>query len=229
MDKLQLWHIDEVFESLTTSKHTPAQSADWRGDLGELKSSDAKIMVADGKKSKGSDKEDELLLQDFSRRVSAKSSALFYGNAFIVSSIPIWLYWRIHAIDPASSAIVLALVTIASTWLVAFAYRNTKHVLKHKVAVKRENAVTRDMNKELDSGDKKISRKEKDERILWKKNEVAEYEATTFSIFFNNALFLAILIVCSFYIFRSFSPIVNYVGAMSMAAGIVALLSTGSS
>merc|ERR1739836_252056 len=185
------------------------------------------IMVAD-KKTRSSDKEDEFLLQDFSRRVTAKSSALFYGNAFIVSAIPIWLYWRIHAVDPASSAIILALVTIASTWLVAFAYRNTKHVLKHKVAVKREAAVTKDMNKELDSGDKKISRKEKDERILWKKNEVAEYEATTFSIFYNNALFLAILIVCSFYIFKSFSPVVNYVGAMGLAAGVVALLSTGS-
>merc|ERR1712241_1462103 len=145
-------------------------------------------MVAD-KKTRSSDKEDEFLLQDFSRRVSAKSSALFYGNAFIVSSIPIWLYWRIHAIDPTATAIILAIVTIVSTWLVAFAYRNTKHVLKHKVAV---------------------------------------YEATTFSIFYNNALFLAILIVCSFYIFKSFSPVVNYVGAMGLAAGVVALLSTGS-
>merc|ERR1712226_644163 len=184
-------------------------------------------MVAD-KKTRSSEKEDELLLQDFSRRVSTKSSALFYGNAFIVSAIPIWLYWRIHAVDPAATAIILALVTIASTWLVAFSYRNTKHVIKHKVAVKREAAVTRDMNRELDATDKKISRKEKDERILWKKNEVAEYEATTFSIFYNNALFLAILIVCSFYILRSFSPVVNYVGAMSLAAGVVALLSTGS-
>merc|ERR1712012_1413378 len=136
----------------------------------ELKSLTRKFvkMVAD-KKTRSSDKEEELLLQDFSRRVTAKSSALFYGNAFIVSAIPIWLYWRIHAVDPASSAIILALVTIASTWLVAFAYRNTKHVIKHKVAVKREAAVTKDMNRELDSGDKKISRKEKDERILWKK------------------------------------------------------------
>merc|ERR1712062_158613 len=184
------------------------------------------IMVAD-KKTRSSDKEDEFLLQDFSRQESAKSSALFYGNAFIVPSIPIWLYWRIHAIDPTATAIILAIVTIVSTWLAAFAYRNTKHVLKHKVAVKREAAVTKDMNKELDSGDKKISRKEKDERILWKKNEVAEYESTTFSIFYNNALFLAILIVCSFYIFKSFSPVVKYVGAMGLAAGVVALLSTG--
>merc|ERR1712117_283649 len=121
-------------------------------------------------KSKTFSKEDELLLQDFSRGVSTKSSALFYGNAMIVSSIPVWLYWRVHNIDPASSAFILA-----STWLVAFAYRNTKHLLKHRVAVKREAAVTKEMNAKL-ADDKKISRKEKDERILWKKNEVAEYE-----------------------------------------------------
>lgn len=44
--------------------------------------------------------------------------------------------------------------------------------------------------------------------ILWKKNEVADYEATTFSIFYNNALFLTIVILSSFYLLRSFSPLV---------------------
>merc|ERR1712021_49029 len=214
-------------KNTTLSVSLPTQNFEKKSFEKKIRKKKLVKMVAD-KKLRSSDKEEELLLQDFSRRVSAKSSALFYGNAFIVSAIPIWLYWRIHAVDPASTAIILALVTIASTWLVAFSYRNTKHVLKHKVAVKREAAVTRDMNRELDSVDKKISRKEKDERILWKKNEVAEYEATTFSIFYNNALFLAILIICSFYIFKTFTPVVNYVGAMSLAAGVVALLSTSS-
>ena len=40
-----------------------------------------------------------------------------------------------------------------------------------RVAVKREAAVSKEMNAKL-ADDKKISRKEKDERILWKKNEV---------------------------------------------------------
>jgi translocon-associated protein subunit gamma len=39
-----------------------------------------------------------------------------------------------------------------------------------QIAVKREPAVAKEMSK-LDT-DKKMSRKEKDERILWKKNEV---------------------------------------------------------
>ena len=34
-------------------------------------------------------KEEEMLLQDFSRNVSTKSSVFFYGNSLIVSAIPI--------------------------------------------------------------------------------------------------------------------------------------------
>ncbi|KAJ1527813.1 hypothetical protein ONE63_007759 [Megalurothrips usitatus] len=179
------------------------------------------------KKDQTFTKEEELLLQDFSRNVSTKSSALFYGNAFIVSAIPIWLFWRIHMIDLYSSLISFVIVTLVSTYLVAFAYKNTKFVLKHKVAVKREDAITREMNKNL-ADNKKMSKKEKDERILWKKNEVADYEATTFSIFYNNALFLAIVIFASFYLLKSFTPAVNYVLSVGVAGGLLALLSTGS-
>ncbi len=96
-----------------------------------------------GTTKKGLSKEDELLLQDFSKTVSTKSSLLFYGNAFVVSVVPVWLFWRIHQLDVASLVLLLGLVTVASTWLVAFAYRNTKHLLKHKIAVKREAAVTK--------------------------------------------------------------------------------------
>ena len=34
-------------------------------------------------------REEEILLQDFSRSVTTKSSALFYGNAMIITSIPV--------------------------------------------------------------------------------------------------------------------------------------------
>jgi len=177
-------------------------------------------------KNKQFTREEELLLQDFSRNVSTKSNALFYGNAFIVSAIPIWLFWRIHLMDIISSSPIFLVVTLASTWMMAFAYRNTKFSLKHKVAVKREEAVTLEMNKRL-ADDKKMSKKEKDERILWKKNEVADYESTTFSIFYNNALFLAIVIFASFYVLRSFSPTSNYITSVGLASGLLALISTG--
>ena len=58
--------------------------------------------------------------------------------------------------------------------------------------------------------------------------QVAEYESTTFAIFYNNALFLSVLIFASFYVFpSSVSPTINYVASMGISAGLIALLSTG--
>lgn len=74
--------------------------------------------------------------------------------------------------------------------------------------------------------DKKMTKKEKDERILWKKNEVADYEATNFSIFYNNALFLVLFLGLSFFVLANASANVNYLCAIGGAAGLVALFST---
>lgn len=177
--------------------------------------------------SKKLTKEEELLLQDFSRNVSTKSSALFYGNGLVVSIVPIWIYWRIHQMNPVDSAILFVIGTLLTTYLVAFAYKNTKFVLKHKIAQKREDAVTRDVLKTI-GDDKKMSKKEKDERVLWKRNEVADYEATTFAIFYNNALFLALVLVLSFSVLASLSPSLNYLLAVAGSGGLIALFSTGS-
>jgi len=171
-------------------------------------------------------KDEELLLQDFSRNVSTKSSALFYGNALIVAAIPHWLFWRVHQVDPKDAWFLWIILTAAATWLVAFAYKNTKFVLKHKIAQKREEAVSREIMRQF-ADDKRVSKKEKDERILWKKNEVADFEATNFSIFYNNILFLVLLLILSFFIASSASPNINYIISMGVASGIVALFSTG--
>lgn len=76
--------------------------------------------------------------------------------------------------------------------------------------------------------DKRISKKEKDERILWRKNEVADYEATTYAIFYNNALYLLLMIVLSFFLLSTISSQnVNYVLSVGISSGLVALFSTG--
>uniref|UniRef100_G3NVK5 Translocon-associated protein subunit gamma n=1 Tax=Gasterosteus aculeatus aculeatus TaxID=481459 RepID=G3NVK5_GASAC len=180
---------------------------------------------------KGSNKqqsEEDLLLQDFSRNLSAKSTALFYGNALIVSAIPIWLFWRIWHMDLVQSAVLYAVMTLVSTYLVAFAYKNVKFVLKHKVAQKREDAVSKEVTRKLSEADNRKIRSLFCVVILWKKNEVADYEATTFSIFYNNTLFLVLVIVASFFLLRNFNPSVNYILSISASSGLIALLSTGS-
>ena len=116
-------------------------------------------------------REEELMLKGFNKNVPTKSSALFYWNAIIVSTIPVWLYWRVRSFDIASYAVISAIGTLVSTWLLAFTYKDTKHILEHKVAVKCYGAITKELTKKL-TDDKKISNKKKNGRILWMKNEV---------------------------------------------------------
>merc|ERR1712188_165041 len=174
--------------------------------------------------------EEEVLLQDFSRTVTKKSQALFYGNALMVALLPLWLFWKVHLMDPKTYAALFVSGTLIATYLVTYSYKNLKFSLKPKIAQKRESAIAREVNAELESKaeTKKLSRKEKDDRILWKKNNVADTEATTFAIFYSNALYLFIIIISSFYVFRSTTPPVNFAVSTGVAAGLVALLSTGS-
>lgn len=174
-------------------------------------------------RSKDLTKEEELLLKDASRNVSTKSSALFYGNAAIVAAIPIWLFWRIHQMEPIEYYIYFIIATVVAAYLISFSYKNVKFVLKHKIAQKCEDGILRAMSQ----AEKKGGKKDQEDRVLWKKNEVAEFEATTYSIFYNNSLFLIILLVTSFFVFKNFQPVVNYILSMSVAAGLLALFSTG--
>lgn len=128
--------------------------------------------------------------------------------------------------DLISSAIFFVGLTAVSTYFMAMAYKNTKFALKFKIANKREDAVTREVMRAL-ADDKKMSKKEKDERVLWKKNEVADYESTTFAIFYNNALYLAIIIFLSFFFFKNTAPLINYIFSTGITSGLLALLSTG--
>ncbi|VDK67138.1 unnamed protein product [Litomosoides sigmodontis] len=170
-------------------------------------------------------KEDELLLKDFSAAVSTKGSALFYGNSTVIAIAPLYLFHGIHQMEIADSWIIWLISWLTASYLISFAYKNIKHILKHKIVVKRSEAITREMSRKL-ADDKKMSKKEKDERILWKKNEVGDYEATTFSIFWNNVLFLSLLLVLSFFLFASLSSTFNCLFSMVGAAGLVALFST---
>ncbi|KAL5490976.1 hypothetical protein EMCRGX_G016187 [Ephydatia muelleri] len=173
------------------------------------------------------EKGDELYLES-SRHVTKMTSALFYGNGLIVSALPLWLYWRVQMMDPITYAVLFLAVTILSTWFVAYAYKNVKISLKHKISLKREAAVTREVLNGLNesAAGKKLNKSDKDERVLWKKNEVADGEATTFSIFYNNTLYLLVVLL-SFYFWRALHPGVNYILSVAGAGIVLAFLSTG--
>uniref|UniRef100_H2Y7S4 Translocon-associated protein subunit gamma n=1 Tax=Ciona savignyi TaxID=51511 RepID=H2Y7S4_CIOSA len=127
------------------------------------------------------------------------------------------------------NVIVFVIGTVVSAYFIAVAYKNNKFQLKHKIAQKRSDGVAAELFAKLtDAESKKISKKEKDERILWRKNEIAEAESMQLSVFYTNSLFLVLLIVSSFFIFKNYSALPNYIISMIGASSITGLLSTSS-
>lgn len=111
-----------------------------------------------------------------------------------------------------------------------------------RIAQKREDAVNREITK-LFANDKSAQKNKDDRyvsfrsrfpltnssvhRVLTRKNEVADFEATTFSIFYNNSFYLVCLIVLSFFVFKNFSPTINYFFSVGLSTAVVFLFSTG--
>lgn len=172
---------------------------------------------------KGRLSEDDKLLQRTGHDVSTTASALFYGHAIIVSALPLWLCWRVYMLDMVTFSLLFLSLTILTTWLLFQSYKRVMFSLKHKIAQRRENAVSKEIIKQLgDSSEgKKMSKSDKDQRVEWKVNEVADSEATTFAIFYNNALFLFLYLLLA-YLCRGFHPAVTY--AVSMAGSGFLLL-----
>lgn len=175
-------------------------------------------------------KEEELLLQDFGRSLSPKSSAIFYVHAFVVSVLPLWLFTQIQQMDLFENKIVFSVCTLISVYLLSVAYKNNKFELKHKIAQERSDAVTAEVQAMMASMDssKKISKKERDDRILWRKNEVAEGESMQLAVLNTNLMFLGVLIFLAFGLLKNYGPLPNYIVSILIASGLTALLSTSS-
>lgn len=55
--------------------------------------------------------------------------------------------------DPGQSAVLYSVMILVSTYLVAFADKNVKFILKHKVALKRKDAVSKEVTQKLPEDD----------------------------------------------------------------------------
>ncbi|CAJ0961155.1 unnamed protein product, partial [Mesorhabditis belari] len=170
-------------------------------------------------------KEEEILLNSFSPELSKKGSALFVVNSLVSSLAPIFLFYGVHQLEVDEAWMVWTATVLISTYLLTMAAKNEKHKLKHKLVQKRTQAIEREINKKY-ADDKKMTRKEKDERALFRRNEVADNESTWLSIFYNNMMFFGIFIILAFFFFANVSPLINSVVSIISAAGFVAFIST---
>lgn len=126
-----------------------------------------------------------------------------------------------------TTLLLLAIVTGTSIWLISTAYKDTKFVLKHKIAQKKGDIIAKEVARQVVS-DKSLGKREKDDRILMEKNEVSDYESMTFSIFYTNVMYLTSVVVLSSFILGPLTPNPNTNYALSVlgSAGLASLLSS---
>lgn len=126
-----------------------------------------------------------------------------------------------------TTLLLLAIVTGTSIWLISTAYKDTKFVLKHKIAQKKGDIIAKEVARQVAS-DKSLGKREKDDRILMEKNEVSDYESMTFSIFYTNVMYITSVVVLSSFILGPLTPNPNTNYALSVlgSAGLASLLSS---
>lgn len=126
-----------------------------------------------------------------------------------------------------TTLLLVAIVTGTATWLISTAYKDAKFVLKHNIALKKGDAIAKEVTRQIAS-DKTLGKREKDDKILTEKNEVSDYESMTYSIFYNNVLFLTSVVVLSSFVLGPLTanPNINYALSVLGSAGLTSLLSS---
>lgn len=72
-------------------------------------------------------------------------SLKYYDQFTNFFSFFIGLFWKVHLMDPMTYAALFTVGTLVAAYLVAYAYKNTKFTLKHKIAQKREFAIAKEV------------------------------------------------------------------------------------
>ncbi|CCD67380.1 Translocon-associated protein subunit gamma [Caenorhabditis elegans] len=170
-------------------------------------------------------KEEELLLSSYSATSSTKGNLFFYLNALIISIAPLYLFYGVHQMEIQDSLVVWGLSAVGTAYLLSLACKNQKCLLKHQIVMKRGSAVEREISGQY-AADKKMTVKEKEERALFRKNEVADTESTYLSVFYTNSLYLTIMLVSAFFLLANVAPVFNLLISTIGSAGLVAFLST---
>lgn len=164
-------------------------------------------------------------MSSYSSTPSTKGKFFFFINALIMAGAPLYLFYGVHQMEIYDSAVVFALSAVLTTYLILTALKNQKKLLKHQIVMKRGPAVDREINAKY-ANDKKMTIKEREERALFRKNEVADTESTFLAVFYTNVLFLTVMLACAFFLLANLAPVFNLLLSTVGSAALVAFLST---
>jgi len=167
-------------------------------------------------------KEEDELIKMFSSDVSKASSANFMFSACVAAATPLFAFIKIQQLDIQNAWHVMGVFTLLAAYILQFTYGKTQFKIKSQIASDIHDGVAKEIANSL--GDKKVSSTEKDDKILKRKNQIAESASMSKTIFQTNMVFIGLTLVASFVFFKSWEPLANFVISMVFSCGILGAL-----
>jgi len=172
-----------------------------------------------------SKKEEEALIKMFSRDVSNKGQASFFVNALLAAATPLFLFIRVQQVDLSSAWHVMGVFTAVTAWVLQFTYAKAKFGLKQKMATQIHEGISREVTNSMSADErKKVTAQQKDDRILRRKNEIADKGATQQAVFQTNFVYFFLVLLASFGLFGTWEPIPNFIASGLFSTGLIGAL-----
>jgi len=165
-------------------------------------------------KEKEADQDLELL-ESFvrSKETSTYDKLLYLVNGVVVSLCPIYIYTTVFNLPFRDTWMVYLLIVALSGGFLSKAYEGVALTVHTSISRNRK------LGHDLDfTGSAKQSKKAK---VAAEQREVTHQEALSFAIFYNNALYLALVLLFGFYIFKALPGVVNFVLSNGVSAVLV--------
>jgi len=169
--------------------------------------------------------EEDALIKMFSSDVSSKSNTGFFMHGLLAAATPLFVFIRIQQVDVISAWHVLILFTAATAYVLQFTYKKAKFNLKHKLAGQIHSGIAKEVLGSLNEKDRKgITAQEKNDKILRRKNDIADRGSMQQAIFQTNMVYFVLVTMASFFIFGNWEPLPNYLGSMIFSVGFIGLV-----
>lgn len=140
-----------------------------------------------------------------------RSTALFYLNAFIISTITMYLFWCAHVVTVFGVLVLSVSIVPASAYLLTVAYGNTRSVLQRAVVCTRLGFSLDDVV----AKNKKVA-------------SVTDNQLNKYSVYYNEGLFFAFVFYTTFYSMKWLPPFylcaIVVGGSSTILAGLSAIV-----
>jgi len=172
-------------------------------------------------------KEENELIDMFSRDVGSKGVAGFLVNAVLAAATPLFLYIRVQQVQISSAWHVMAVFTAVTAYILQWAYGKAKYGLKSKMAMAIHDGISKEVNRAMSGEErKKLTAQVKDERILRRKNEIADKGAAQQAVFQTNVVYFLLVLLGSFGLFGAWEPVPNFIASTIFSTGIIGFLAS---